>query len=210
MHAVFFDLDGTLADTMADLADTVNHTRRDLGLSERPVAEVIACVGCGARYLLEHAIPEVSDFDATYARFKARYAEHATNKVQLYPGVRETLSALARRGWKLGVNTNKPRFATVKILEHFGLLPLFGEAIVAGGDCAKMKPDAEPLVACARKLGHALSPDDWMVGDSWTDLDCAANAGIRSAFCTYGFGRLGDAAYTKSIDRFEQLLELMP
>ena len=206
MKAAFFDMDGTLIDSKADLAATVNHTRRDLGLGELPTETVIGFVGRGARYLLDHAIPERTG-ESVAAIFRSHYAEHCCESVTLYPGVRETLEALARRGWLLGVNTNKPNFATRMILEKFGLDRLFGAAVVAGGDCAEMKPSALPLRACAAQLGgHRLSPDDWMVGYSWTDLDCATNAGVKGAFCAYGFGQLGDARYTVRLDRFDDLL----
>ena len=167
---------------------------------------MIGFVGRGARCLLDHAIPERTG-ESVAAIFRSHYAEHCCESVTLYPGVRETLETLARRGWLLGVNTNKPNFATRMILEKFGLDRLFGAAVVAGGDCAEMKPSALPLRACAAQLGgHRLSPDDWMVGDSWTDLDCATNAGVRGAFCAYGFGQLGDARYTVRLDRFADLL----
>lgn len=206
MNAVFFDMDGTLVDSKADLAATVNHTRRDLSLPELPAETVIGFVGQGARHLLDHAIPERTG-EAVAEIFRQRYAEHCCESVTLYPGVRETLAELARRGWLLGVNTNKPRFATRMILEKFGLDRFFGPAVVAGGDCAEMKPSALPLRACAARLrGHRLSPHDWMVGDSWTDLDCAANAGVKGAFCSYGFGQLRKSRYTVRIDRFDELL----
>ncbi len=209
MNAVFFDMDGTLIDSKADLAATVNHTRRDLGLEELPQETVIGFVGQGARYLLEHAIPERTG-DMIVEIFRIHYAEHCCEAVTLYPGVRETLTELVRRGWLLGVNTNKPNFATRMILEKFGLLRLFGDAIVAGGDCAEMKPSALPLRECAARLrGHRLSSHDWMVGDSWTDLDCAVNAGVKGAFCSYGFGQLRESRYTVRISRFEELLRYL-
>ena len=130
--------------------------------------------------------------------------------VELYPSVRQTLEELARRGWLMGINTSKPAFATRAILEHFGLLRYFGNAIVAGGDCAEMKPSALPLRECAARLrGHRLSSHDWMVGDSWTDMQCATNAGIKSAFCSFGFGRLGDSRFTVRINRMDELLRYL-
>mgnify|MGYP004475929731 FL=1 len=211
MNAVFFDMDGTLIDSRADLAATVNHTRRDLGLAELSQEDVLAHVGQGARYLLAHAIPErADDVEALWEIFRSHYAEHMLESVELYPSVRQTLEELARRGWLMGINTSKPAFATRAILEHFGLLRYFGNAIVAGGDCAEMKPSALPLRECAARLrGHRLSSHDWMVGDSWTDMQCATNAGIKSAFCSFGFGRLGDSRFTVRINRMDELLRYL-
>ena len=208
MNACFFDMDGTLIDSRADLAATVNHTRRDLGLDEMPVDEVLEHVGRGAKYLLAHAIPErAGEVDRLWEMFMSHYGEHMLESVQLYPTVRRTLEELADRGWLLGVNTAKPAFATRAIIGHFGLARFFKGAIVAGGDCPEMKPSALPLRQCASLMrGHRLSSHDWMVGDSWTDMQCAANAGVKGAFCTFGFGRLEDSRYTVKINRMEELL----
>ena len=208
MNAVFFDMDGTLIDSKADLAATVNHTRRDLGLPDLPMETVLGNVGQGAKVLLQKSIPECGGKspEELMELFMSHYAEHMIESVRLYPGVRRTLEELRDRGWLLGVNTAKPAFATHAILEKFGLARLFGDAVVAGGDCAEMKPSALPLRECAARMGgHRLSPCDWMVGDSWTDLKCAENAGIKSAYCSYGFGRLADSRFTVRIDRFEEL-----
>ena len=207
MNACFFDLDGTLIDSRADLAETVNHTRRDFGLAPLPEEEVLSHVGQGARHLLENAIPECRGrFDEANARFMGRYAEHCCDRVALYPGVMRTLEGLASRGWRLGVVTNKPAFATRRILEHLGVRGFFGNAVVAGGDCSELKPSAAPLVECAARVSHDVSADDWMVGDSWTDMACAAAAGVKGAFCAFGFGRLRDAAYAVRLERMDDLL----
>ncbi|MCR5751753.1 MAG: HAD hydrolase-like protein [Kiritimatiellae bacterium] len=219
MNAAFFDLDGTLFDTRRDLAATVNHTRRDLGLAEIPVETAIGYVGQGAKLLLERSIPEfapgapgVPGRDAVpYERlremFLSHYAEHCCETLEPYPGVIETLRALKERGWLLGLNTNKPNFAVRAILEKFGVSGLFGGAVVAGGDCAELKPSALPLRECAAKMRHELSPEDWMVGDSWTDMECASNAGVKGAFCRFGFGRLRDSRFDASVGSFFELLD---
>ena len=208
--AIFFDMDGTIIDSRADLTATVNHTRRDLSLPALAQEEVLACVGQGARYLLAHAIPERADEpDRLWELFRSHYSEHMLENCALYPDVEETLRELARRGCALGVNTSKPNFATKAILRRFRLDSLFGDAVVAGGDCDEKKPSAKPLRICAERLGRALTAEDWMVGDSWTDLDCAANAGVRGAFCAYGFGTLGGSTYAARLERFSDLLELI-
>ena len=211
MNACFFDMDGTLIDSRADLAATVNHTRRDLGLAELPEGEVLSHVGRGAKHLLANAIPErANDAEKLWGMFMDRYGEHMLESVQLYPSVRRTLEELSDRGWLLGVNTAKPAFATKAIIEHFGLGRFFKGAVVAGGDCPEMKPSALPLRQCASLMrGHRLSSGDWMVGDNWTDMQCAVNAGVKGAFCTFGFGILGDSRYTVKINRMDELLRYL-
>ena len=208
MNAVFFDMDGTLFDSRADLASAVNFTRRDLGLQPLPQETVIGFVGCGARYLLENAIPEVTGrFDELWPQFSANYRAHMLDETFLYPGVRRTLAELADRGWLMGINTNKPNFAAREMLVHFGLARYFGDAIVAGGDCAEMKPSGLPLRDCAVRMhGHRLSAHDWMVGDNWTDMESGGAAGLKTAFCTFGFGHLNESRYTVKINRFDELL----
>ena len=208
MNAVFFDMDGTLIDSRADLASSVNYTRQQLGLDPLPQEQVISFVGCGARHLLEGAIPErAGHFDELWPQYCENYKAHMLDETVLYPGVRSTLAELADRGWLMGINTNKPNFATRGILEHLGILRYFGNAIISGGDCAEMKPSAMPLRACAARMrGHRLSSHDWMVGDNWTDMDSGSNAGIKTAFCTFGFGHLNDSRYTIKINRFDELL----
>ena len=211
MNACFFDMDGTLIDSRADLAATVNHTRRDLGLAELPEDEVLSHVGRGAKHLLANAIPErANDAEKLWSMFMDRYGEHMLESVQLYPSVRKTLEELSDRGWLLGVNTAKPAFATKAIIEHFGLGRFFKGAVVAGGDCPEMKPSALPLRQCASLMrGHRLSSGDWMVGDNWTDMQCAVNAGVKGAFCAFGFGILGDSRYTVKINRMDELLRYL-
>lgn len=208
MNAAFFDFDGTLFDTRADLAATVNHARADLGLEPRPADEIMRHVGLGARHLLANAIPErADDVERLWEMFRSHYAEHMLETVQPYPGARRTLEELRDRGWLLGVNTAKPAFAVRAILERFGFDRFFGPAVVAGGDCPEMKPSALPLRECAARMrGHRVSPHDWMVGDNWTDMQCAVNAGVKGAFCTFGFGVLGDTRCTVRINRLEELL----
>ncbi|MBP5790779.1 MAG: HAD hydrolase-like protein [Kiritimatiellae bacterium] len=209
MNAAFFDVDGTLVDSMADIAATVNHTRRQFGLCEIPVSEVAKHVGLGARHLLVHSIPEMAEEgDRLWDAFRSHYAEHSLDNVAPYPGVIETLETLKSKGWLLGINTAKPNFAVKAILEHLGMTDFFGDAVIAGGDCPEMKPSPLPLKMCAEKAGHKLTPCDWMVGDNWTDVECAKNAGVKGAFCAFGFGVLKETStYDARLDCMTDLLK---
>ena len=211
MKACFFDLDGTLADTRADLAATVNDTRKELGLEPKGQEEILSYVGRGAKYLLANSIPEkAEEKDKLFEIFMLHYGDHMLDSIELYPGVVETLEELKARGWKLGVNTAKPAFATHAIIEHYNLGRFFGNAVIAGGDSTEMKPSPIPLQDCSRRMGgHLLTPEDWMVGDNWTDIKCAANAGIKSAVCSFGFGILADSSPTVTITSFPDLLKYL-
>jgi phosphoglycolate phosphatase len=210
VKAVFFDVDGTLFDTRADLADGVNHTRRDLGLEPLALETVISHVGQGSRYLMEHCIPESPmPFADLWAVYTSHYEEHCCSRLQMYPNVIETLDELKSRGYLLGVNTNKPNFAVKKIFDKFGLAEYFGHAVVAGGDGVPLKPDAASIARCAELLGHKLGEADWMVGDSWNDLQCAANAGVKGAFCSFGFGEIKNSPYDAYLRSFEELLDYL-
>ena len=210
MNAIFFDMDGTLFDTRTDLAAGVNHTRRDLGLGELPLETVISHVGQGSRYLMEHCIPESPmPFDELWGIYSSHYAEHCCGELAMYPGARETLDELKSRGWLLGVNTNKPNFAVKLILEKFGLGGYFGDAVVAGGDGIPLKPDARSIEACAARLGHALTRSDWMVGDAWNDMQCALNAGVKGAYCAFGFGQLKGTPCDARLEKFSDLLAVV-
>ena len=118
-----FDLDGTLADTRADLASAVNRTRHALGLRAVPQARVVAAVGNGLANLLERIIPERRDVPAAEKRaiWMREYAAHWLDETVVYPGIPEALRALRRRHWRLAVLSNKPDEATKAIVRGLGL-----------------------------------------------------------------------------------------
>lgn len=209
MKTALFDLDGTLIDSREDLALAVNLTRQDFGLAPKSVEAVVSCVGEGVRILIQRAIPERPDlWEEMLVHQRKHYGDHLLDRTTLYPGVKETLQALGDAGWKLGVVTNKPSAATLRILEGLGMLGFF-DAVVGGGDCPALKPDPAPLLLAAQRMGVELAPQDWMVGDNFTDLEAGARAGLRRCFCRYGFGDLRDAGYDVAVDRFSQFLDFV-
>jgi len=210
MKTALFDLDGTLIDSLEDIALGVNLTRQDFGLAMRPTAEIISCIGDGVGVLLQRAIPELA---ATHMpqlreRQKANYMAHLLDHTVLYPGIKETLVALREGGWRLGVVTNKTALFVPPILEGLGILPLF-DAIIGGGDCETLKPDPLSLYKAAERMGVVLDGDDWMIGDHHADMEAAKNARIQGCFCRWGFGTLGNSSFTVAIDRPAELLRVL-
>jgi phosphoglycolate phosphatase len=207
--AFLFDLDGTLADTLPDIAASTNHVRAAFELPPLPAAAVRAFVGDGARSLLRQALePRLAplaatarevQLDAAFATYVAHHEAQCTQLLRIYPGVRTHLEALCARGHALAVVTNKPeRFAT-PIVRHLGLAEML--PVVVGGDTLpKKKPDPAPLRHALERLGadaHAAT----MVGDGLPDLRAGRAAGLRTIGCLYGYGD-PEALRAHGADRF--------
>jgi phosphoglycolate phosphatase len=185
---LLFDLDGTLIDSRTDLAAAINRTRADFGLPPRPVEEIAACVGEGLRNLVTRAIPELAaaQIDGAIAAGRRHYGAHLLDATTLYPGARETLERLYQAGYRLGVLSNKPHEFTVEILDRLGLAPFF--TVVMGSAVGQpMKPDPEPVLNALRQSG-CQTAGSWVIGDHFTDLEAGRRAGVKRAFCTFGFG----------------------
>jgi phosphoglycolate phosphatase len=203
-----FDLDGTLIDSRADLTAAINHMRTSFGLDELPLETVSGFIGNGARKLVERAVSDAQvDVDEAFERNKEYYLSHLTVHTTCYPGVQEGIKALAERGCKMAVLTNKPGASSRIILDHFGLSPYLVTTI-GGGDISALKPDPAGAFRCI-ELADASKENCWMVGDHYTDLSVAKNAGIQSIFARYGFGEMRGFKPTQSIDSFSELLNFV-
>lgn len=176
------DLDGTLLDTLDDLAASVNAALVEVGRPERSRAEIERFVGEGARLLLERAVaPHAELAAAALAAWWRHYDVHCLDRTRPFPGLPELLT---RSGRRLAVHTNKPGWAARRILAGVGLLERF--AIVTGGDEAPRKPDPAGTLEIMRRLG-ARPADTVFIGDSPTDVRTARNAGVRMVAVTWGF-----------------------
>jgi phosphoglycolate phosphatase len=184
-----FDLDGTLLDTLGDLAASVNYALRTHGMPEHTIDDVRRFVGNGVRKLMERAIPEGEanpDFEATFATFREHYMHHSLDTTKPYPEIMETLAELKACGCRLAVVSNKMMAATVELCKHF--FPDTIEVAIgeneAEGICKKPAPDT--VYAALRKLG--VSKDDAVyVGDSDVDIQTAANSGLPCISVLWGF-----------------------
>ncbi|UCE30686.1 MAG: HAD-IA family hydrolase [Burkholderiales bacterium] len=190
--AVFFDLDGTLADTADDLAAPVNAMRIERGLKPLAVADLRPYASMGARGLIgrglgvERGHPE---FDALRDDFLARYETAMCVHTRLFPGMDEVLAALERHRIPWGVVSNKFERYVKRILAALGLDERAIAAI--GGDTTRYaKPHPEPLLHAARLTGVAPA-EAYYVGDDLRDVEAGRAAGMRTIVAAYGF--CGDA-----------------
>ena len=187
MITAIFDLDGTLADTLCDLADATNYALRTLGYPEHPYEKYNYFVGNGVQKLCFRALPEgkKDDTDKMLELFSEYYGEHFLDKTKLYPQIRETLRKLADSGVKLAVATNKPENFAVKITD--ALLPEISFVKVLGGNSKRPK---KPDTAILDEIFAALPDEDnraFMIGDSNVDIQTGKNAGIETIGCVWGF-----------------------
>src|SRR5213592_3422356 len=170
-----FDLDGTLVDSVPDLRAAVNEMLRERGSRQLSLSEVKRLVGDGAPALVARALA-ASGADAAgggeaLARFLEIYEANAVRLTRPYPDVRETLTALRRRGYRAAVCTNKPQRATMAVIEGLGFLALFDG--IAGGDRFSVKkPDPGHLLGLIGELGASVTATA-MIGDNENDAAVA-------------------------------------
>jgi len=198
-----FDLDGTLVDSVDDLAAAVNHALALVGLPLRSREEVRSFVGDGARVLLERAVgPRRDRLEEALAAWREHYQAHLLDHTRPYPGIPEALAAAGRT---LAVQTNNPGPMARRILEGLGLLDRF--AVVLGGGEAPAKPDPAGARAILERLGGR--PEEAVfVGDSPVDVATARNAGLTFVGVAWGLAPAAElvrAGAVNVVARAEQL-----
>ncbi len=189
IQGIVFDLDGTLLDSLDDIADSVNIVLDERGHSRHPVAAYRYFVGDGAATLMHRVLPEAERTPtveaACLARFNEVYALRWNNKTRPYPGIMDMLTALVQWGVPLAVLSNKPHDATALCVRE--LLPGIPFAVVLGQkpDIPR-KPDPTGALAVARMLN--IGPDRILyVGDTATDMQTAVASGMMPLGVLWGF-----------------------
>lgn len=206
MPFFIFDLDGTLFDTLPDLAPAVNFVLSAYGLAPLSNETVRSYIGNGAKNLIRRSLgdSEVS-LDDAHRLFLEYYRDHCTERTLPFPGVLEFL----KRDFRCAMFTNKPYASTKRILTHFGLLGRF-EMFLCGDSAPARKPDPAGIFQILEKCG-VLASDAIMVGDDTPDLNVAKNAGIESVMILNGFGKAENILPLepkRTIEHFSDLLNL--
>ncbi len=208
---VMFDLDGTLVDSVADIALSLNRGLADIGLAPVSVAQVKNWVGRGASRLvycvLEHQRQAPSLHDELLARFMVRYQESVCAVSTVYPGGRELLLACHAAGIKLACVTNKPYTPAKALLEALDILQPF-DLLLGGDSLPHKKPHPLPLQHCLQhfglKAGEAL-----MVGDSRNDVEAAKAAGVKVVAVPWGYNHGEPVAAAQPDWLVDSLFELL-
>ncbi|EFI35458.1 HAD-superfamily hydrolase, subfamily IA, variant 3 [Desulfonatronospira thiodismutans ASO3-1] len=186
---IIFDLDGTLLNTLQDLADTVNSVLKGRGWSTHPVDAYRNFVGDGLTMLIRRAVPEdVQDqsvINECILAAREEYSRRWANRTAPYPGVLEALEELARNEIPMAVLSNKPHEATLHTVGHFfpdGYFQVVQGALPNGA----VKPDPEPALEVAARMG--LKPDQvYFLGDSNVDMYTALRAKMTALGAAWGF-----------------------
>jgi phosphoglycolate phosphatase len=184
-----FDLDGTLLDTLDDLAAAVNYALRQHGMPEHTREDVRRFVGNGVRLLMIRAIPDGEDnplFEATFQTFREYYMEHSLDTTRPYDGIPELLGELRARGKRVAVVSNKFYAATSELCHHF--FPDTVEVAIGEHEAEgiRKKPAPDTVKEAFRQLG-VDSRNAVYVGDSDVDLQTARNAGLPCISVLWGF-----------------------
>ena len=213
--AVIFDLDGTLLDTIDDLADSMNHVLQENALPVHPVEAYFHFIGNGMAKLVERALPVEIRSDAeqvtTFTEaFRIAYDVRWDQKSKPYPGIPEVLDALIAAGIPMAVCSNKPDPFTQKCVAE--LLPHWKFACVLGQSYTfPRKPDPASTLHIAETLNLAPA-DAWFIGDSGVDMQTAAAAGAKAVGVLWGFrseSELRDSGATYIVATPAELRELL-
>lgn len=185
MKAVIWDLDGTLLDSLQDLAQATNYALALHGMPQRSLEEIRQFVGNGVRKLIERAVPEGEGnplFETVFADFVAYYKIHCNDHTQPYPGVLETLRKLRERGVPMAIVSNKLQAGVTVLHDRW-----FRDVIdVAVGERpgVRRKPAPDMVFLAMRELGVS---DCLYVGDSDVDIATAQAVGVPCASVLWGF-----------------------
>ena len=215
---ILIDVDGTLVDSVPDLAYCVDELMKALGRPVHGEAKVRNWVGNGVERLVRRALigqldgePADEDYARAYPIFLDLYAENTSKRSRLYPGIRDGIDWLKSEGYLLGCVTNKAAQFTLPLLQDLGVRADFG-VVVSGDTLPVKKPDPAPLLHAAKHFGVSAA-ESLMVGDSVSDVKAARAAGFQIVCMSYGYNHGVDirtADPDAVIDSLVELRGLLP
>ena len=212
---ILIDVDGTLVDSVPDLAFCVDRMMEQLGREPRGERRVRDWVGNGVERLVRRALvgaldgePDDADFERAYPLFMALYAQNTSKRSFLYPGVREGLDQLKIAGYRLGCVTNKAAQFTEPLLKDLGVFDDFS-IVISGDTLAKKKPDPAPLLHAAEFFG-CTPAQSLMIGDSVSDVAAARAAGFQIICMSYGYNHGVDIREANPDAVVDSMLEIFP
>ena len=212
---ILIDVDGTLVDSVPDLAYCVDEMMAVLGREPHGEVRVRDWVGNGVERLVRRALvgalrgePDEADFERAYPVFLELYAENTSRRSCLYPGVREGLDSLKAANYRLGCVTNKAARFTEPLLKDLGIYDDFS-VVISGDTLTKKKPDPAPLLHAAELLG-CQPADAMMIGDSVSDVAAARAAGFQIVCMSYGYNHGVDIREAAPDAVIDTLTEIMP
>lgn len=185
--AVLFDMDGTVLDTLDDLADSVNRSLREFGLPEVSRFQVGQSLGNGAKYLIRHCLPEGSDealCEQVLSFYKPWYDAHCLIKTKPYDGILQLMETLRADGVSQAIISNKPDSAVQELAEAF--FPGLMDVVIGESPAVKRKPSPDTVLAAASQMG-LMASDCVYIGDTEVDLETARNAGMDCIPVSWGF-----------------------
>jgi len=211
-HALMLDLDGTLLDTLEDLTLATNHVLTSMGREPIPASTCRQMIGNGVRVLLRRAA-EVDEqaMETALKKFLAYYHDHKYDHTAPFPGIPETLNALAERGHRFAVLSNKPHRATTEMVDHL-LNNWHFEQVFGQRDGVPLKPDSTAALDICNLMG--IQPEHFVyVGDSGEDMATAKAAGMFAVGVTWGLRdepELHEHGADVIIHEPTQLLDVLP
>jgi phosphoglycolate phosphatase len=185
--AVLFDMDGTVLDTVDDLADSVNASLREFSLPEVSRAHVSRCLGNGAAYLIRNCLPDNTPevvFEQVLAFYKPWYGAHCRIKTKPYDGILQLMETLRADGVRQAIISNKPDSAVQELAEAF--FPGLMDVVIGESPAVKRKPSPDTVLAAASQMG-LMASDCVYIGDTEVDLETARNAGMDCIPVSWGF-----------------------
>ncbi len=203
---LLFDLDGTLVDSVADLALSLNLLADELGQPRLTTERVRSIVGDGATKLIKRAYGEENYQREHLLRFLEIYAEHLLDQTRCYPGIEQLLACHPTE--RLAVVTNKPYQLSVQLLAGLDIAKHF-KVVIGGDSYSEKKPHPLPVLKALEEL-DAHPSQAVMVGDHHTDLNSGRDAGTAICFCSYGIGNDGGVEPDFQVDSSLELLQLFP